>query len=353
MIHFPACLVVMPADTKPRRAAFYLAAEEWVAGNLPFTKSRTEKEVSYLFTWQVQPTVVMGRNQIAHQEVDIDFCKRNGIDIIRRKSGGGAIFADEGNIMISLITSAGKVEPLFEEYAETVAEGLRSLGADVKVSGRNDIVLIERADVHDTITSGKICGNSFYHLADRNIVHGTMLFTTNPKLMAGALKPMPQKLRAKGVQSVRSRIGLLSNANLSLPDEGGVSSLRKEVEKILSDRFIRLDNKSIQEIERIEQGYYDQYYLYGSCAKDEVIRGARIEGCGVIEFHFVLKGSMIKKVNLSGDYFELYDAQQEFSKALEGVTFTDDNIAKAIICHHPEASIRNLSINDLIEIIKI
>ena len=110
--HFPACFVELPSYTEHRRAPFYLAAEEYIAQTLPVD--------NYLFSWQLGPTVVMGRNQVAHQEVDLDFCRREGIDVVRRKSGGGAIFADSRNIMWSLITGEGAVEPLFVEYAEKV-----------------------------------------------------------------------------------------------------------------------------------------------------------------------------------------------------------------------------------------
>ena len=89
-------------------------------------------EGNYLFTWQIKPTVVIGRNQNAYAELDVDFCKQEGIDIIRRKSGGGSIFANEGNVMTSLVTGKGAVEQLFREYADNVSASLRALGAEVK-----------------------------------------------------------------------------------------------------------------------------------------------------------------------------------------------------------------------------
>lgn len=328
--HFPSCFVLLPEQ--PRRAAFYLAAEEWIAHHLPAD--------NYLFTWQVSPTVVMGRNQIAHQEVDIDFCRQHGIDLIRRKSGGGAIFADNGNIMISLITPGGKVEPLFTEYAATVAGGLRSLGAHVEVHGRNDIILMGK---------GKVCGNAFYHLSSRNIVHGTLLYTTDYALMMGALKPLPDKLHPKGVQSVRARVGVLSEAVLNLPGEGGVLALKEELRRILTNRTLVLPPEAIQEIETLEQAYYDEGYLYGSSAKDEEVRGCRVDGCGRVELHFELKGSLIKSVRLAGDFFELSPAEPAFQNALVGLKFTPECLAEAIRKYHPETTIRNLSEKALLQ----
>jgi len=341
--HFPACYVEIPEQTMPvvtrerRRAPFYLAAEEWIAQNLP--------EDDYLFTWQLGRTVVMGRNQVAHQEVNLDFCRQHQIDVVRRKSGGGAIFADEGNIMVSLITPSGQVETIFQEYANTEAEGLKRLGAKVEVHGRNDIILMGK---------GKVCGNAFYHLADRNIVHGTMLYDTNPDLMEGALHSNPQKLEAKGVQSIRARVGLLKDA-LQMPqelnDQEAVEWLRKQLREMLTNRSITLDEKAIKEIQMMEQYYYDEDFLYGSSARDEVIKQGRIEGCGTVELHLKLKGSLVKEVRLTGDFFETTNAQQTFSEAFKGVTFTPENIIEAIRRKHPERSIRNLNDTQLINLI--
>jgi lipoate-protein ligase A len=336
--HFPACFVELPPSTEKRRAAFYLAAEEWVAKHLP--------EDSYLFTWQLGRTVVMGRNQVAHQEIDLDFCRENHIDVIRRKSGGGAIFADEGNIMVSLVTPSGKVEKIFREYADSVAAGLNSLGAAAEVHGRNDIILSGK---------GKICGNAFYHMADRNIVHGTMLYDTDPALMQGALYANPQKLKAKGVQSIRARVGVLRGA-LNTPDgktpDEEVTWLRGKLREILTNRSVRISEDIIPEIEQIEQTYYEPSYLYGSSAGNEITSSARVEGCGTLGLHFILKGSIVKSIRLTGDFFEIADAQKAFSDAFCGVTFTESRLTEAIAKHHPERSIRNLNDVQLADIIK-
>jgi len=342
--HFPACYVEIPEQTMPdipqekrRRAPFYLAAEEWIANNLP--------EDNYLFTWQLGRTVVMGRNQVAHQEVNLDFCRQHRIDVIRRKSGGGAIYADEGNIMVSHITPSGPVETIFQEYALAEAEGLKNLGAMVEVHGRNDVILMGK---------GKVCGNAFYHLADRNIVHGTMLYDTNPDLMEGALHSNPQKLDAKGVQSIRARVGVLKDAlniPLGLNDEKAVEWLKCQLREMLTNRSITLDENATKEIWTMEQSYYNEDFLYGSSARDEIVKQGRIEGCGTIGLHFRLKGSLIKEVRLTGDYFELSDAQHAFNDAFTGVTFTPSNLIEAIRKKHPEKSIRQLNEDGLIKLI--
>ena len=345
-MHFPACyvdilddIILNVSDKESRRAPFYLAAEEWIARNLP--------EDDYLFTWQIDRTVVMGRNQVAHQEVNLDFCREHNIDVIRRKSGGGAIFADEGNIMMSFITPDGNVENIFREYAEAEAEALRQLGANVEVHGRNDVILMGK---------GKICGNAFYRLSNRNIVHGTMLYDIDHELLQGALHSNPIKLHAKGVQSIRARVGVLKGdvkceMGKVKDGMGEVKWLRERLREILTNRTVKLDEWAIKEIEAIEQSYYKDEFLYGSSARDEEVLQGRIEGCGTIELHIKLKGSIIKEVRVSGDFFELSDAQEAFNDAFVGVTFTRDSLFEAIRTNHPERAIRNLSQEDLLPII--
>ena len=333
--HFPACYVELPAGCEFRRAAFYLAAEEYVAKTLPAN--------NYLFTWRLRPTVVMGRNQVAHQEVDMDFCWQHGIDVIRRKSGGGAIFADERNIMVSLITGAGPVEDLFAEYAHRVSECLCALGAPTSVAGRNDIVLEGRGE----LSGGKVCGNAFYHQSDCNIVHGTMLYDTNPELMMGALHPDVSKLKSAGVKSVRSRVALLKDY-LSI----SVEQLQDELRQRLTHLTLELSAEDVRAIEAIEAGYYDPAYLLGSSARAEVVREGRIQGCGKIELHFLLRGSLVRSVELRGDYFELADAAAAFQTAFADVAFTPDALAEAVAQRHPEQSIRGLSAEGLLQILK-
>jgi len=329
--HFPACYVHFPASASPRRAAFYLAAEEYVARKLP--------EDDYLFSWQLAPTVVMGRNQVAHMEVDLDFCRREGIDVVRRKSGGGAIFADKGNLMWSLVTGKSAVEPLFAEYAESVARALQAIGAPAIVSGRNDIVLDG---------GGKICGNAFYHLPDRNIVHGTMLYDTQPRLMQSALRPDASKFKAKGVKSARSRIALLKDY---IPC--GADALRDRLCALLTDRFTKLEQQDVDEIEEMEKSYYERAWLYGQTCGDETVRTARFEGCGELSVHFLLRGSLIADVALSGDFFELQDAADAFRHAFVGAAFTTQSLHDAIAAHHPEKSIRKLTEAQLFSLLHV
>ena len=114
------------SDSTVRRLPFYLAMEEYVA-------RRFDEE--FFFMWQVDPTVIFGRNQLIEREVNIDYCRNNGIAVYRRKSGGGCVFADMSNIMFSYIVSSDDVVTTFSSYTERVAAMLRSLGLNAESTG--------------------------------------------------------------------------------------------------------------------------------------------------------------------------------------------------------------------------
>ena len=185
--------VTLP-DSKPRLLPFYLTMEEYVARRLP-------DGTDAFFMWQVDPTVIFGRNQVMDNEVNTGYCASRGINVYRRRSGGGCVYADRDNIMFSYLTSdADAVTTTFSRYTSMVADMLRSLGLDASDTSRNDIMIGGR----------KVSGNAFYHIPGRSIVHGTMLFDTDMANMMTAITPSSVKLDAKGVDSVRSRITVLS-----------------------------------------------------------------------------------------------------------------------------------------------
>ena len=329
---FPACFLRLPQETSCRSAAFYLAIEEFVARNMYL-------EDAYLFWWQVSPTVVMGRNQVAHKEINIDFRLSQNIDIVRRRSGGGSVFADRGNVMWSLILkSDGRTtEDLFSEYAYTMAAALNSLGIPAVATGRNDIVL----DV--SVGGGKICGNAFYWIGDCCIIHGTMLYDTTMSMMTKALSPDNEKLEGAGVQSVKQRIALLKDVS-----KYDLQVLCTKLVSKLTNRTYELDSKDIDEIECIEHNYREKSFLWGRVAKMDFTIKRRIEGCGLIEIGIMLRGSLISKVEVTGDFFALGDANESFNNAFCNVVWAEHNIREAIMTNQPESSIRGLSRDDLL-----
>lgn len=178
--------VILP-DSERHSLAFYLAMEEFVA---------RKYEDEAFFVWRVEPTVIIGRNQDLEAEVNIKYCTDHGVHIVRRKSGGGCVYSDLGNIMISYVSRRGDVSAVFDRYLSELTACLVSLGLRAEKSGRNDILVDGR----------KVSGNAFHQMPDRSVVHGTLLYDTDMDALETAIRPPVEKLQRHGVPSVRQRV---------------------------------------------------------------------------------------------------------------------------------------------------
>jgi len=293
-------------EIRDRRLSFYLAMEEYVARNTNYQDA--------FFMWQVQPSVIFGRNQLIENEVNLDYCREHGIKTYRRKSGGGCVYADKSNVMFSYITSQEQVGFVFNRYVNMVSLVLQSLGVDAHATGRNDIMIDGR----------KVSGNAFYHLPGRSIVHGTMLYDTNMQHMVGSITPSDAKLVSKGVKSVRQHIALLKDY-IDMPLEEFMAYVRKR----LCTEEVTLDEKAINVIEEIEQEYLTPEFIYGNNPRYTLIRKSRIEGVGDLEVRMELKNGIIKDADIKGDFFLLGDIGQVL-KDLRGVNMQREDLQKVV-----------------------
>lgn len=324
--------LVLP-ETHRRRLPFYLAVEEWAARRLPAD--------DYFFAWRVEPTVICGRNQDMAQEVDMDFCRRNGIDVVRRRSGGGCVLADMDNLMFSYITPGDEVSATFSRYTSLIARMLVRLGFEAEATGRNDILVNGR----------KVAGNAFYHLPGRSIVHGTMLLDFNPDLMSGALTPSRAKMDSKAVKSVPSRITGLRAEGLKMTVE---EFRRYALEQICDGKYC-LSADDILEIEKIETAYYDPSFLNRKSSetdKPKKRRVTRIEGVGEFEAAITLdRDQRIAAVNLSGDFFVIGDMDENILRHLRGCGYTTDAMREALITSTPGNAVPGLEKEHLLTIL--
>ena len=298
--------VALPYN-KERRLTFYLAMEEYVARQL--------KAGDYFFMWQVNPTVIFGRNQLIENEVNMDYCRSHGINTYRRKSGGGCVYADKDNIMFSYITPNDNVTLTFTHYINMVVEVLRKLGIPAEASGRNDVM----------IEGKKVSGNAFYHLPGRSVVHGTMLYSTNMQNMVGAITPTDAKLVSKGIKSVRQHITTLKE-RISLD----ISQFKQFVRENMCDSETTLTTDDIKKIEEIEKEYLSPQFIYGNNPRYNIIRHGRIEGVGDFEIRMEMKNSTIKDINIMGDYFLAGDIGKDIIQPLCGKKLTKEDIANAL-----------------------
>ena len=161
--------LVLPSD-ETRRLSFYLAMEEYATESLPrpirrrgerqdvserFSPPLEGQGEALFFLWQVRPTVIFGRHQVIENEVNLDYCHEHGIEFYRRKSGGGCVYADQSNVMMSYITRSDQVQSTFREYMQMVCEMLKALGLDATSTEHNDVLIGGR----------KVSGNAYYHKA--------------------------------------------------------------------------------------------------------------------------------------------------------------------------------------------
>jgi lipoyltransferase/lipoate-protein ligase len=231
--------VILP-DNVRRSLAFYLAMEEFVA---------REIEGEAFFVWRVEPTVIFGRNQVLENEVNLEYCREHGVNIVRRKSGGGCVYSDLGNIMVSYISRRGDVSEVFDRYMTALTEALRALGVPAEKSGRNDILVEGR----------KISGNAFHQLPDRSIVHGTLLYSTDLEALTEAIRPPVEKLQRHGVESVRQRVMNLSEYVDTMTDPSDALKSPEAMEEYLvgyfTDEEVRLDENDVEKIKLITDTY--------------------------------------------------------------------------------------------------
>ena len=237
--------IVLP-DEKDRSLAFFLAMEEFVARKI---------EGEAFFVWRVAPTVIFGRNQVLENEVNLEYCKAKGVSIVQRKSGGGCVYSDKGNIMISYVSVRRVVSEVFDRYLSNLTECLRGLGLDAEKSGRNDILIGGR----------KVSGNAFHQLPDRSIVHGTLLYDTDLDALESAIRPPVEKLERHGVASVRQRVVNIAEIVAQLtrdphsvqiqPELESVEALEKYIVEYFSEEEVQLTVEDVEEIEKMAEPY--------------------------------------------------------------------------------------------------
>lgn len=314
--------VVFPSSLHPRTLAFYLAAEEYVTHRWP--------EESLFFAWRVRPTVIAGRNQLIESEVNLDYCREHDIMVIRRKSGGGCVYADPDNIMFSYITPAHgrEVTAVFADYTARIASFLQSLGVPGTASVRNDVLIEGR----------KVSGNAFYRTRDHYIVHGTMLFGADPDVMMEALTPSSLKLQSKGVKSVRSRITTLSEyLTISLEEFVAMATAA------MTDGAVYLTDEDVEAITRIEEEYLDPAWIYGANPTFEVSNRHRHDGVGEFQVTVTVHGGVIRRVSMAGDYFATGDVQTELLDRLVGVPYEPQAVRQALEALRPDRVIPGLT----------
>ncbi len=229
-------------DEQTRPLSFYLAMEEYVA----------EVYGSGFFVWQVDPTVIIGRNQDLETEVNLPFCREHAVRVVRRKSGGGCVYADKGNLMVSFITPERGVDSVFPAFMRRLSAVLQSLGANAFVSGHNDVLVGGR----------KVSGSAFFVHPSSSIVHCTLMHSVDLDMLQNAITPPAAKLARHSVQSVRQRVANLTEFLPNLDPR----ALKDALRAAFCSGERPLSAAELEAIEELEKSYDDPSFILGKAA---------------------------------------------------------------------------------------
>lgn len=305
-------------DLTTTDAAFNLAAEQYVFDSLP-------RDRMYFLLWQNRSAVIIGKYQNTLAEINRPFVEQRGIQVVRRLSGGGAVYHDLGNLNFTFITDAGDTETLdMKLFCAPVVRTLAALGVEASVNGRNDI----------SIDGQKFSGNSQYLRSGRIMHHGTLLFDSDLSVVTQALRVDPAKIQAKGLKSVRSRV---TNIRPHLRRDISLGDFRSELlANILCENpgtEYRFTPADLAAIETLRRERYDTWeWNYGASPPCTLLRRQRFEGCGSVEAHLDVEHGIIRSLRFLGDFFSaaepdelaarfvgLRPEREAYAAALEGV----------------------------------
>ncbi|MCI6419925.1 MAG: lipoate--protein ligase family protein [Bacteroidales bacterium] len=172
-----------------------------------------------VFTWVVSPTVIYGRHQCAEAEVNEAYCHAHGIAVVQRQSGGGCVYADRGNLMVSFVSPSTRSQEVFDQFLVLLSGALRQLGYEAVTTAHNDVLVGDR----------KVSGTACYTTPTGTVVHASMLYDVNLTDLEAAITPSEAKLAKHAVASVRQRVRNLRD----IRDLGDMALFREALEKAI------------------------------------------------------------------------------------------------------------------------
>lgn len=299
-------------ETESTDPAWNLAFEEYVLTN--------KTEGDWLILWQNANTVVVGLNQNTEAEISRDFVEKHGVTVVRRTTGGGAVYHDLGNLNYSFITDAGAPDQLtIARFTRPVCAALAALGVAAEPSGRNDI----------TVNGKKVSGTAQRLHKGRILHHGTLLFDSDPDMVAGALRADPEKFQSKAAKSVRSRIG---NIREMLPGDMDMETFRARLLAELAKDGLERRTLSTGELALIatqaEEKYRSWDWNFGTSPAFTKTCRRRLTG-GTLEAGLQVESGVIGCVRFHGDFMAV-ESCAPVEKALEGVRFAREDMGAVL-----------------------
>lgn len=312
---------------------FNLATEEYVLKNFD--------EDSFML-WRNAPCIIVGKHQNTLAEINVDYVKKQNIPVVRRLSGGGAVFHDLGNLNFTFI-HCGEKENLidFRKFTLPILEVLQKMGLDAKFEGRNDL----------TIEGKKFSGNAEHVWKNRVLHHGTLLFSSQMSDLSQALNVDPGKFKDKAVKSVRSRVTNISEHLKEAMDVVQFSEriLAHMVEKYPDARITELTNEDRDQIDSLVREKYGTWeWNFGYSPAYNFRKILRTEKSGTLEFDLDVQNGKIQHIKIFGDYFNRLETE-EIEAALTGVVHRGKAIREALKGFKMDAYFSHLTKKEFME----
>lgn len=291
-----------------------LAMEEYVLKNLP-------AEESYFLFYINRPSIIVGKNQNTIEEVNQTYIDAHNIDVVRRISGGGAVYHDTGNLNVSFITDDdGNSFHNFQKFTEPIVQALQSLGVNAELTGRNDI----------QVGQAKISGNAMVKVKNRMFSHGTLMLNSDLDEVQNALKVNPAKIKSKGIKSVRKRV---ANIQEFLNDPLEIEEFKKIILKTIFGETeveeYKLTDEDWENIEKLSNDKYRTWeWNYGRNPKYNFEREEKFEK-GFVQIKFDVKRGKIEHAKIFGDFFGVGDVT-DLENALVGCLHDFEHIEEAL-----------------------
>lgn len=293
-----------------------LAIEEYVLKTMDVDKD------SFLLFYINEPSIIIGKNQNTVEEIDTEYVDANGIHVVRRLSGGGAVYHDLGNLNFSFIAKDdGESFRNFKKFTEPVIEALTEMGVKAELLGRNDILVDGR----------KISGNAQFATNGRMFSHGTLMFDTEIEGVVSALKVRKDKIESKGIKSIRSRV---ANISEYLKEPMTIEQFRMAIlksifggeEKIQYAELTEEDWAKIHELSAERYANWD--WNYGKSPKFNMQHSHRFP-VGGIDVRLQVNKGIIEEVNIFGDFFGVGEVAV-IEDSLSGVKYDRQSIGEAL-----------------------
>lgn len=292
-----------------------LAMEEYALKHL-------NPENTYFLFYINEPSIIIGKNQNTAEEINAAYVNDHNIHVVRRLSGGGAVYHDLGNLNFSFITKDdGDSFHNFRKFTEPVIEALKELGVNAELSGRNDILAEGR----------KISGNAQFSTKGRMFSHGTLLFNSNIDEVVNALNVKLEKIQSKGIKSIRSRVAnikefLKEDLTIEQFKDLLLQSIFKEQGSIERYEWTDEDLKNIKELANNRYRSWD--WNYGKSPKCNIQQSKRF-AAGQVDIRLEVNKGVIETVKIYGDFFGVGDVS-ELEQTLVGTKFDQQEIERKL-----------------------